>query len=207
MARNQKRFLLASLILVFAQACSGPMVRVDFDPAENYEAMKKWAWLPAGESDPKNRKERNDLIERRIRSAISQDMTSKGDAKAFTDDADFLIAYDTVVDQKTSVTSTPGYVGTSMGAYPGYGYGRAAYSPYGYGRYGGYGYGVAIPPQQTVRSYDEGTLIIDFLDHRDMKLFWRGSFSAKLSRHPTQQSTTDTIQDAVKRILAKFPPE
>ena len=116
-------------------------------------------------------------------------------------------AFDTVVDHKTSVTSTPGYVGTTMGAYPGYGYGRVAYSPYGYGRYGGYGYGVAIPPQQTVRSYDEGTLIIDFLDHRDKELFWRGSFSAKLSRHPTPQSTTEKIQDAVKKILAKFPPE
>jgi hypothetical protein len=204
---QQKRFLLAGLVLVFAQACAGPMVRVDFDPAENYQAMKKWAWLSTSESDPENPPKRNDLIERRIRSAISQNLNGKGYTKAFTEDADFLVAYDTVIDQKTSVTSSPGYVGTTMGAYPGYGYGRTAYSPYGYGRYGGYGYGVAIPPQQTVRSYDEGTLIIDFLDHRDKKLFWRGSFSAKLSRHPTQQSTTETIQDAVKKILAKFPPD
>ncbi len=204
---KQRKFLFAALVLVFAQACSGKMVRVDFDPDENYQAMKKWAWLPLGERHPEKREERNDLVERRIRSAISEDMGAKGYTKAFIDDADFLIAFDTVIEHKTSVTSSPGYVGTSMGAYPGYGYGRVGYSPYGYGRYGGYGYGVAIPPQQTVRTYDEGTLIIDFLDHRDKKLFWRGSFSAKLSRKPTPQSTTEKIQDAVTKILAKFPPE
>ena len=204
---NQGRLLLAVLVLLFSQACSGPMVRVDFDPSENYQAMKKWAWLPAGERHPEKREERNDLIDGRIRSAIGEQMGAKGYTKSFQEDADFLIAFDTVIAHKTSVSSTPGYVGTTMGAYPGYGYGRAAYSPYGYGRYGGYGYGVAIPPQQTVRTYDEGTLIIDFLDRRDKELFWRGSFSAKLSRNPTPQSTTEKIRDAVEKILAKFPPE
>ena len=201
---NHWHVFLAGLILLLAQACSGPMVRVDFDPAENYQAMNKWAWLPAAERDPNNRADRNDLIEGRIKSAIGENLGGMGYTKSYAEDADFLIAYDTVIAQKTSVSQSPGYVGTTMGVYPGYGYGRAAY---GHGRYGGYGYGVAIPPQTTVRSYDEGTLIIDFLDRRDKELFWRGSFSAKLSRNPSPQATTGKIRDAVKKILAKFPPD
>lgn len=194
MERTASIRLLALGLWLVVSACSAQRAVIDFDPNENYAAMRTWAWLPASDKAAADTGRRNDLLDRRIRSAISETMTTMGYPKAFEKDADFLIAFHTVVDTKTSVQTTPGYVGAT---YP-YGY--------GYGRYSRYGYGVSIPPQTTVRQHQEGTLIIDLLDARDKELFWRGNSSTRLPKRPTPQEITSKVNQAVAEILAHFPP-
>lgn len=200
MKRKISSLVLGVLALGVFSACSAQRAVVDFDPNENFARLKTWAWLPREDKGVEDLKSRNDLIRRRIESAIREDLVKKGYVKTYVDDADFLVAYDTVVDQRTKVHTTPGsYVG-------GYGYPYGAYGgyPYGYGRYGGYG--VAIPPSTSVSNYKEGTLIIDLLDPRDKELFWRGTSSTKLGKSPTPQETTEKVNDTVRVILKDFPP-
>ncbi|MEO2167080.1 MAG: DUF4136 domain-containing protein [bacterium] len=197
------RFLLPLLVLAVS-ACSAQRAVVDFDPNENYAALKTWAWLPRAGKSVEDIKNPNDLIKRRIESSIREDLTAKGYAKGYEKDADFFVAYDTVIEKKADVRTTGGgYVGGYGYPYGGYGYGR--YAGYGYSRYGGYG--VSIPPSTVVRNYKEGTLIIDLLDPRDKELFWRGHASTKLSKHPTPQDTTAKIRETVTEILKQFPPD
>ncbi|MFP6663539.1 MAG: DUF4136 domain-containing protein [Deltaproteobacteria bacterium] len=195
--------LLVPVLMLAVSACSAQRAIVDFDPNENYAALKTWAWIPREAKSVENLKDRNDLIKRRIESSIREDLTTKGYRKVYEQEADFFVAYDTVVDEKADVRTTGGgYVGGYGYPYGGYGYGR--YAGYGYGRYGGYG--VSIPPSTVVRKYKEGTLIIDLLDPRDKELFWRGHASTKLSKRPTPQDTTTKIRETVAEILQHFPP-
>ena len=57
-----------------------------------------------------------------------------------------------------------------------------------------------------VRQYEEGTLVIDFIDGGTRKLVWRGSGSKALSRNPTPEDTTRTVDQATHEILKQFPP-
>lgn len=70
--------------------------------------------------------------------------------------------------------------------------------------YGYYGWG---PGGTQVWQYEEGTLVIDFIDMAEKELIWRGSGSKILSDHPSIEEKTKNINDAVTQILSQFPPQ
>jgi len=71
---------------------------------------------------------------------------------------------------------------------------------YGYG-WGWYGGGV------DVTQYQQGTLIIDFIDMKTNKLEWRGTAQGAMAENPDVQTRTANIDSAVSQMLAPFPPE
>ena len=87
----------------------------------------------------------------RLGDAIKANLNAKG--YTLSENADFSISLFFTKDTKTSIQSTGGY---------GYGYG------YGYRGYGGMG------GSTYVTQYDEGTLVIDFVDMAKQELVWRG---------------------------------
>jgi hypothetical protein len=78
----------------------------------------------------------------------------------------------------------------------GYGYGP-------YGRYwGGYwGYGGV-----SVYKYEEGTLIIDFVEPNSKNLLWRGAAKSEIDNARTPEKRDKMINDSVQEILKHFPP-
>ena len=71
---------------------------------------------------------------------------------------------------------------------------------YGYG-WGWYGGGV------DVSQYQQGTLIIDFIDMKTNKLEWRGTAQGAMAENPDVQTRTANVDSAVSQMLAPFPPE
>ena len=57
-----------------------------------------------------------------------------------------------------------------------------------------------------VTQYDEGTLVIDFIDMAKNELVWRGTGSGVISQSPSIEERTENINKAVAQILAQFPP-
>lgn len=68
---------------------------------------------------------------------------------------------------------------------------QAAYGPY------------TAPPAQR---YEEGELVVDFVDPDDRRLIWHGSASVDLFEVRTPEQAEQTIDAAVGKILNKFPP-
>jgi hypothetical protein len=116
----------------------------------------------------------------RLGTAIKNELTTKG--YTLSDKADFGVALYFTKKTKTDIQS--------------YGYG------YGYG-YGWRGVGVG---DVTVTQYDEGTLVIDFIDLTDNKLVWRGAGTGTLSDNPSAEERTARINEAVAAIIGQFPP-
>jgi hypothetical protein len=114
------------------------------------------------------------VADQAIEDALKQSLISKGYVEA-TENPDFLVAHHVNLQQQTQV----------------YGGG-----PYGYG-YGYYGMG------PDIQTYTQGTLIVDFIDPKTNKAFWRGTAS-QVVNNPSSPDT-DKIQAAVTKLIDKYP--
>jgi hypothetical protein len=56
------------------------------------------------------------------------------------------------------------------------------------------------------RAYEVGTLILDFVDPGTKELLWRGSATSVIKSNITPEEQKTMINEAVSRILDKFPP-
>jgi hypothetical protein len=182
-------WIAAVVLALLIQACTGGAhVRVDYDPQENFPALRLYAWAPMTEAEQKE-KARNSLTHERIRSAVDAYLISRGYAKVAEAQADFLVAHTVTVETRTQVNETRMSVG----------YGR-------YGARGGVGVGVGVPLGSTTEQYQAGTLIVDIIDARHKRLVWRGSGERTLDETKTPEQRTEIINATVKEILGRFPP-
>jgi len=118
----------------------------------------------------------NPLNEKRIESAVERQLIAKGYQKQTAGAPDFLVAYHTNVKDKIDVDT------------------------YGY-RYGRYGRRVGT--YTTVREYQQGTLVVDFVDANSKELFWRGWAKGEVNDSVAKEKIDETIE----KILEKYPPQ
>lgn len=174
---------LLSLIIVIVVAiilstgCSSITVQQDYDPEYDFSKLKTFGFIPLSSEAGIDQ-----LSADRLSNAIKTELNAKG--YTLSEQADFGIALLFSSKTKTNVQS--------------YGYG------YGYGYYGRPGYGGTGGVDVT--QYEEGTLVIDFVDMKENKLVWRGIGSGALSQSPTVEERTKNVNNAVAQILAQFPP-
>lgn len=175
---NSSILSLALLAVLYLTGCSSISVNQDYDPAYDFSKLKTYGFIPISSEAGIDQ-----INADRLSSAINSNLGAKG--YSLSEQADFGIALFFTKDTKTSIQSTGGY---------GYGYG------YGYRGYGGMG------GSTYVTQYDEGTLVIDFIDVAENKLVWRGVGTGALSDSPSVEERTENINNAVNQILAQFPP-
>ncbi len=176
-------------LLLLLNGCSTLQVNVDYDQAAAFDNLKSYAWVPGTPEKSNNPKLDSDtLLHDRIQGAISNWFSMHGFEKKPLQQADFLIAYRVVVEDKTSVTVLNDYYGYPMGWRYGY------YRPYG--------------AQRTyVYDYQQGSIIIDIVDPKTRKLMWRGSATDEVREAATPEKRQQRIAEAVNAILKTFPPE
>jgi hypothetical protein len=121
----------------------------------------------------------DEFIVKRVKSALSRELDKRG-IKQAPDNPDFLIALHGSRESKVQVTDW------------GYSYGR-------FGRYIG-------GPRIDVYQYEQGTLIIDFVDAKTKEMVWRGVASRVIDPGLTPQHKEELINEAVAKIMKNFPP-
>ncbi|MGI9592703.1 MAG: DUF4136 domain-containing protein [Myxococcota bacterium] len=178
---------LLPLLLACVAACAGVSVNQDYDPSADFASYRSFDWFPGSRELAGGGQLEDPFLERRIRTAVGRELAAKGYVRAGGARPDFYVNYHVSVQQKL----------TSSGMNVGYGVGS-------YGSWGGVGIGMRTNP---VRQYEEGTLVIDFIDGASRKLVWRGTGSKALARSPTPEQTTATIDTATREILKQFPPQ
>jgi hypothetical protein len=58
-----------------------------------------------------------------------------------------------------------------------------------------------------VYNYEEGTLIIDFIDVATTQLVWRGAGKVALSNSGSSGADDELVKKVVGKILSKYPPK
>ncbi len=179
----KKGLLLAVFAGLFA-GCSSISVSRDYDTAVDFSGLKTFAWQYAEQPETGDPRIDNDLMDVRIRKAVSDTLSSKGLQLGGRVDADFLVAY--FVEYKRKLSS--GSVSVGMG--------RSSY-----GRYGGVGYNTGVS------EYDQAVLTIDMIAPTDEKMMWRGVGSRSAYDGSSPEKMTKIVNSSVEKILRKFPPK
>lgn len=171
-----KPYYLLPFLLILFSACSSIRVSSDYDPKFDFAPLESFAIVYPQKT--------NTLTQSRIAKAITTQMLKKGYRETARDSADFIILFHTDVTNKTQVVTD---------------YQMAGFYPY-------YGYGapMAVPVQREY-SYDEGKIIIDALDPKDKKIFWRGIAADRLKNFDTPDRRIEYINQVVAQTLQSFP--
>lgn len=164
------------LLLASLGGCAAWHVGSETTAAKPYAQYRTYAWaMPTGAGDR--------LLDQVVRDEITRDLGRRGIEPAPAGQpADFFIDYSVATGplEQTVVTApvTP-LVGVSGGSY--------------------------VPPLPMVSTYNyaEGKLLVDFIDARSGRVFWRGYAGYAMDR-PAEVSTPKAAQ-AVGKILRKYP--
>jgi hypothetical protein len=174
------KMFVALLLLVGLAGCATIYdVNYDYDQTAVFSDLKRYDWMPVTDSAGVN-----SLAFTRIQAAVDNGLQAKGLVRT-SETPDFLIAPHFGKKDKLQVNDM------------GYGYGP-------YGRYWGGYYG----PMGGVSTYEyeEGTLILDFVNAETKQMIWRGSAKAEIQNLDTPEKREKVIGEAVEKILEKFPP-
>jgi hypothetical protein len=180
--------------LLFAVLCgcaSSPDVHFIRDPEASFEGLETYSWMP--------RKDSGDTLiddarlEQRVRGMVDAELSARGFALAGAAEPDFLVGYFPVLRREVSVERV-----------------HEAYDYTG-DPFWGEGY---IPdheavgdPQTIEREFYKGTLILDIADPSTKQPVWRATAEMPIDLDESQSTTDRKIREAVRLMLAGFPPE
>jgi len=174
--RLVKTMVLAGLVLAVAGAARAQDVKVDYDKAANFGAIKTFS-LKLGTSWG------NPIGEKRVVDQITGALVAKGWAVAPEGQADAQVVLHGASQTKRSLSTF--YSG--MGGY-------------GYRGWGG-GMGSATT---TESEYVVGTLVVDIFDKTGKNLLWRGIAQDEASDKP--EKNIKKVAKASDKMFKDFPP-
>lgn len=170
--------LLASLVLVATSGgCAAWTVKSETaanTPLSQYHTYE-WVRPPDVSDDP--------LVDQRVRDEVTAQLADKGMVPAAAGQApDFLVGYRLQTRPRRQVV----------------------YNGVDYAAPGASGATVIPPlPVTSTYTYQDQALILDFVDARSGRVFWRG-YASYVVDQPAEVSTAKT-QQAAARILRKYP--
>jgi hypothetical protein len=174
------RGILTATVLLTLAGCSPFTINADYDNTADFGRYRTWSWFtgphPYGAGV-------DQLLDNRIRASLEAELPHHGLAKAADGSSDLLVSYHLSVAQRIEVNPTTASVG------------------YGWGR----GY-VAYSSGGDIRTYDEGTLIVDLVDAKTKNLVWRGIAKATVYANSTPEERTERVRTAIQAILDQYPP-
>ena len=180
------RALLSIATVLLVCGCSSTRVQTDFDHRADFRSYSTFAWYQAVEGDESPTEGPNQLVDRRIRGAISDTLRAKGLGQSDANTADLIVMYYASLGSRMYF-HTAGW---------GYGWGWGPYWSYGYGFWPGW-------TTTTVHTYHEGTVIIDIVNRESNQLVWRGVGTRALGKNSHSE---EKIRQSMARILESFPP-
>jgi hypothetical protein len=173
-------FAIAALTLGLS-ACSSVSITSDYDPSVDFTKYNDYAWH-TGESIPGDALSADPLLKRRVIAAIDKALAARGFKKVELAEADFVVVTHAGMKEQMRVTDWGSH---------------GWYDPW-WGPYGG---------RVDVSYYDEGTLVIDFVNSQEKQLTWRGLARGTVRNEPDSEERQEALEKLAADILADFPPK
>ena len=182
---------LAALVAVTLSARI--KVQSDFDPNADFSTLKTWTWPPDGpgqmkmaltkDDDPEVPRKRFEPV---IVAAVEEAMAKKGFPKAAAgQQPDFLVAYFALISMNTNSQVMGQFIPGTM-------------------EWG-------IPPfegrTQSLKIYEQGTLVLDVMSPDGKKPIWRALARAELNRERADAERDKNLRGAVFDLVKEFPPK
>jgi hypothetical protein len=175
------RFALTLAMVAFS-SCSSVTVRTDHDPGTNFARYRTYAFGPPSQ----NVLALSPSIRAQIESSLDQGLAARGLRRSTR--PDFYVAYHVATREQISVQT--------FHDWGRWGHGGPGWNSYSLWR------GAPTTTSYVHRS-TIGTLLVDFVDARTDRAFWRGVATGTVRG---AQANQQNIADAVRRMLENFPP-
>ena len=177
--------LIAGVTLGCSSPGSIPVAQSEYWKDQDFGAFHRYAWLageaPDREQAPYGDPRTPDLIQ----TIIDERLAEKGFVQSETGDADLWVTYQIRHSEKTKVDRIERvWVGS-----------------------GDQGDWKEVVPRLEFSSFDEGSIVIDFLKAENGERVWRGVARGRVSPDATQDQHDAIIRQSVRSILGEFPPE
>jgi hypothetical protein len=175
--------LTASVMILCG--CSSVRVTTDHDPTVNFAKFRTYALEP-----PRNAPALSPSADSALRMTLRENLAARGITEVPPSARpDLAVVPHVRTERRYNVQQ-----------WTSWGYGPGVW-PYGGGFYGPW---VGAPvTYNTISSYTEGTLILDFVDTSNQRLVFRGTGTGTVSNRPERNA--EKIQEAVEKIVARFP--
>jgi hypothetical protein len=176
--KNQLLFVL--LVGLVALSCSA-RVNFDYDKSADFSSFETFAWHEGQQTI----KEEDPLGHQRVMDAVDREMSAKGLRKV-SSSPDVYVTYNAEDNEQVRMDTT--------------------HMDYGFGDdwYWGGGMGMGSSTTQ-VRTYLEGTLVVDIWDAKKKQLVWRGIGTETVSDNP--ESNAKKIDKVVADMFKRYPPK
>jgi hypothetical protein len=166
--------------------CQAFNARSDWDHGITFSSFRNYFWLEPPEREQASPFADNTLLRQRVRAVVEDELTRRGLRRSQSRaDADFLVTYTVLVEERLEVDGLDASIGGSY-------------------HHGHHSFG-SFRSTPSVDSFQEATLIIDFLDPKSEALVWRGWGMGMLGTRDRERDYA-TLARGVEAILAKYPP-
>ncbi len=181
--------LIAVGFLMLTACATKPYVETDYDQAYSFAGLKTYT-VAETKQDFKDSILVSPFTLSHIQSVLNAELAKRYQAPAAGEKPDFVVSYHVVMEEKIDP--------------------RSYNDLYGFGWYGR-GYYLAPRPffygvNSGVRTYNQGSLIIDIVDGKTDKPIWRGVSEKRLSQGMSPQRQREILSMAVAEVVAEFPP-
>ena len=188
------------LIIMPLAGCSTIKVSIDYDSSEDFSRFTSFDWITKVQEPTGNRRVDNPLLDARIRAAVESQLAANGYKRVTDGSADFLVGYHAAIYRILSVEVMNSHFGYASG----WGWEDSRYGVgWGYIR----AWDTRPAPQTSTRYYDEGSLILDVVTPHKKRLIWRGAAKAEVDEADSPKKKRKRINEAVRRMLERFPPK
>jgi len=180
--KHRVRYIVMCMCLVaLAAGYAWAKVNFDYDQSVDFSGYSTYAWLERDNS-VESRLPEHLLI--RLQRVTEEVLAEKGfDPAPAPPQTDLLLTF-YYGDQDELQINHVSY---------------GPYSPWGYGYWPGFNYGYT-----EVRSYKQGTLVLDIVDARTHKLVWMGILEKEVR---SSDPPGKRMQKSITKLLKNFPPK
>ena len=188
-----KIFIPILTIALTGVGCSTIDVSHHHDVTEDFTRLRSYAWMP--EAKPSGTLPFDEpTANLRIRIAVEQELHYKGFHISPAEEADFLIGYQVALNGHLSANDVATH----------YEFSDTATDPALIG--------IVLTessarPMTYIRTYEQGTLILNVADAKTRELIWWSSAQAEIRQTDSVDVRKKRITKAVNKMLGNFPPQ
>lgn len=183
--------LLAAL-LALAACSTQPTYIIDHADDVDFARYHSYRWYDDVHGSKQAEYRQYNSSDKRVRTYVDRELGRKGFRESHSTAADFLVNYSISRQDHTRIDNFSGY---PAGLHGGVGVGT-----YGAGVSVGYSSG------PSVKTYREGTVVLDVIDTGSGKIVWRGIAEGRLKQSLSQKDKNRIAAEVSRELLADFPP-
>lgn len=184
---------VALSLLVSSLGCTQIAVHVEHDPDVSFAGLTTYDWA-TGASRAEGTLFSDAEFDAQMRAAVEGELGRRGFERSADGAPDLLVAYTAAAEDALRKVTIDRYSG-----YGQYGYLRKTGRSWDYPR-------TTASRETAIQEYQQGSIILDVSLPEPRRLLWRAYARAVLDPNESEATRERQLKDAVRQMLADFPP-